>query len=124
MSIKKKKGQTYYDKKKNTISVHGWNYEIPVDQFSTSAQVLDWIAQLSGKLWMTDEMLGAFVREVDRVLFLQANYCSMGCDRGKQDAVKIAQSNSEYRERLDGISRERHIYTLAEALKETPHVTT
>lgn len=89
-----KKG-IHYNSKRNeiTINVNGCIYEIPLDRMKTSAQVLDWVAQLSGKVWMTNEALGAFVREIDRVLYLQNNYCSWGRSRGVVDAVTLAKQN-------------------------------
>lgn len=89
-----KKG-IYYNAKRNEIvvNVDGVPYEIGLDRMQTCSQVLDWIAQLSGKVWMSNESLGAFVREIDRVLFLQQNYCSWGHDRGKVNAIALAKSN-------------------------------
>lgn len=57
-------------------------YEIDLDRCSTSAQVLDWIAQVEGKMWATDRILAGLVRALDLVLSLQPTLCSFGVERG------------------------------------------
>lgn len=62
--------------------VHDSGYDIDVHDLSSCARVLDWIIQLSHKNWCSDADVGKLVRLMDRVLDLQANYCSRGIDRG------------------------------------------
>ena len=37
-------------------------YEVPLEECTTSAQVLDWIAQISKKTWVTDRVIASLVR--------------------------------------------------------------
>lgn len=52
----------------------------------TSAQVLDWVAQLSGKLWMSPRDLGLLVRGLDVVLHFQEMYCGGEVDHEVSEA--------------------------------------
>lgn len=54
------------------------DYDILLDGMTTSAAVLDWIAQISRKNWATPRVVGDLVRLLDVLLDLQANYCSFG----------------------------------------------
>jgi hypothetical protein len=56
-------------------------YEIDLERCRTSAEVLDWIAQVAGKTWATDEILGALVRRLNELLYLQELLCPCGQDR-------------------------------------------
>jgi hypothetical protein len=53
-------------------------YRIDLERCTTSAEVLDWIAQVAGKLWATAADVGDLVRALDDVLGLQANICGAG----------------------------------------------
>lgn len=53
-----------------------WVYVIDLDRCTTSAQVLDWIVQVSKKRWATPELIGQMVRLLDKELDLQHNICS------------------------------------------------
>ena len=65
------------------------SYEIDLEQMTTSAEVLDWIVQLNGKVWITAEDMGHFVELLDRLLYLQGRYCSGGTERGPVDVLTI-----------------------------------
>jgi hypothetical protein len=56
------------------------NYEIDLDRCTNSAEVLDWISQVSKKTWATSEMIGDLVLKIDEVLNLQKNICGWGVD--------------------------------------------
>lgn len=56
------------------------NYWIPIDDLKTSAQVLDWIAQVKQKSWAGDSCLAGLVRALDDCLNLQANFCGSGIE--------------------------------------------
>lgn len=60
-----------------------YNYEIDLEMCRNSNAILDWIAQLAGKEWVTDQMLGQLVRAFDDLFHLQANYCSHGMHKEK-----------------------------------------
>lgn len=66
-------------------------YWLDVGRFRTSGNVLDAIAQLSGKTWMTEEQLGHLVRALDEILKLQQNYCGGGSVRKVSPASVLKQ---------------------------------
>lgn len=53
-------------------------YEVDLERCRTSAETLDWVAQVAGKSWATDTIIADLVRALDDRLDLQANMCSMG----------------------------------------------
>ena len=60
-------------------SDHGdYLYEIDLDGCTTPAVVLDWLCQVAGKTWATDDVLAGLVRALDDVLHPQANLCGSG----------------------------------------------
>jgi hypothetical protein len=58
----------------------GGDYPINLDRFTSSAQVLDMIAQVSMKSWATPECVAGLVRAINDVLHLQGRLCSCGKD--------------------------------------------
>ena len=56
-------------------------YYVPLSDMRNSAEVLDWIVQISHKTWATSEIVGDFVKKLDALLDLQANYCSGGVEQ-------------------------------------------
>lgn len=65
------------------------DYWIPVGQLRTSAQVLDWVVQISQKNWATDACLGGLVLALDAILNLQANFCGSGIEQGGVGACHV-----------------------------------
>lgn len=59
----------------------GFKYYVPLENCLTSAQVLDWIAQVAGKTWITPPVIAGLVLAIDDVLQLQANLCSWGAHK-------------------------------------------
>jgi hypothetical protein len=59
----------------------GGVYPIDLETCNRSSEVLDWIAQITGKEWATDECIAGLVRALDDILDLQANLCSRGDDK-------------------------------------------
>lgn len=53
-------------------------YEIDLEDCTDSAQVLDWIAQLSHKQWCSAADIGDLVRALDDIFDLQAHFCPWG----------------------------------------------
>lgn len=53
-------------------------YEVDLEQCTTSAEALDWIVQVTMKVWATDTIIADLVRALDDMLDLQANMCGMG----------------------------------------------
>jgi hypothetical protein len=67
-----------------------YTYEVDLETCVTSAEVLDWICQISGKEWSTAAVLAGLVYALDDVLKPQAHLCSDG--RHKRMATsKIAE---------------------------------
>ena len=62
-----------------------WFYEVDLERCRTSAEVLDWIIQVSQKTWATDARLAGLVRALDEILNPQATLCSFGKERGPID---------------------------------------
>jgi hypothetical protein len=56
-------------------------YEIDLATCVNSAEVLDWIAQLDGKTWVSSTDLGNLVRLMKDLLQCQPNFCGGGIDR-------------------------------------------
>lgn len=54
------------------------DYEVDLEQCTTSAEVLDWIAQVATKPWATDEVIAGLVRALNDVLAPQEHLCSSG----------------------------------------------
>lgn len=57
-------------------------YEVDLDDCTSSAEVLDWICQVSSKEWADDAVVAGLVRALADVLEPQANLCSNG-DEGR-----------------------------------------
>jgi hypothetical protein len=64
-------------------------YDIDLERLTTSARVLDWIAQVASRPWASDRVIAGLVRALDAHLHLQANYCGQGVDRGPVNAAKV-----------------------------------
>jgi len=65
----------------NLTLVHDDGYDVDLERCRTSAEVLDWIAQVSGKDVVYDEKdVGHLVRALDEMLGLQARLCGGGQD--------------------------------------------
>ena len=72
------------------LSEHGrLKYEVDLEQCRTAAETLDWIAQIAGKKWTTDRIVGGLVRELDYRLSLQGNLCGGGKEGGPIEVPKI-----------------------------------
>ena len=48
-------------------------YEVDLERCATPGEVLDWIAQITGKTWGTVECVGHLARALDDLLHLQEN---------------------------------------------------
>ena len=56
-------------------------YPVDLEQFTTSAQVLDTIIQVAEKTWATDEVLAGLVRAINDLLRPQGTLCSSGTNK-------------------------------------------
>ncbi len=78
------------------IDVEGRSrYVIGVDGLSSSAPVLDIIVQVAKKPWASDALVGALVRELNKLLVLQGNYCTVGKDCASKSSQEIIELISE-----------------------------
>ncbi len=86
----------FFSRRNLTLTTHagGYAYALDLERFTTSAQVLDMVAQIAGKKWATDSVLSSLVRELNRLLHLQGNYCGSGVERGPVDVSVILRSGS------------------------------
>jgi hypothetical protein len=69
-------------------------YEVDLDRCLTSGAVLDWIAQVSQKIWCDDRMLAGLVRALDDVIHLQGRLCSFGGQRSITTAFIAARAKA------------------------------
>src|SRR3990167_2776780 len=56
-------------------------YEVDLESCRSSAQVLDWLAQVKQKTWCTSDDFAGMFDALDAVIDLQANMCSFGAER-------------------------------------------
>jgi hypothetical protein len=65
-------------------------YEIYLPELTSSAAILDFIAQISEKTWASREDVGNLVEAFDDLLTLRRNYCSGGQEtfRGNEVSIK------------------------------------
>ena len=85
-------GMWELDKEALVLTLHylgAPHYEVALRRCSTSAEILDWIAQVSAKSWATPEIIGELVLTLNDFLKLQANFCSCGTEVGHKSASKI-----------------------------------
>lgn len=57
---------------------HLHDYQVDLDECTTSSELLDWIYQLNTKSWIEPQDLGDFIRATDDILEPQAHLCSCG----------------------------------------------
>ncbi|MBM2826472.1 MAG: hypothetical protein HW403_536 [Dehalococcoidia bacterium] len=55
-------------------------YYVDLERCRNSAEILDWVAQVSDKSWASDADVGQLVRALNGLLHLQNNICSSGVD--------------------------------------------
>lgn len=53
-------------------------YGVTLEHCNSGAAIADWIFQVSKKSWCANELLGELVRELNRILDPQKNFCSWG----------------------------------------------
>jgi len=74
-------GQWEYDPKFLVLSHGLTGYEVDLERCGTSAQTLDWIAQISHKTWSSAEDVGQLVKAMDELLHFQSRLCGSGVPR-------------------------------------------
>jgi len=65
-------------------------YEVALERCNSSAAILDWIIQISQKLWITREDIGHLVEALDDIFTLQSNFCGSEYEHsdGKPDYAR------------------------------------
>jgi hypothetical protein len=70
-----------FDKQTLTLDLddqEGNFYEIDLTRCNSSAEILDWIAQVSRKSWATESIISSMVKTLDHVFGFQENLCGWG----------------------------------------------
>ncbi|UCC40405.1 MAG: hypothetical protein JSV96_02850 [Candidatus Aminicenantes bacterium] len=65
-------------------------YKVDLERCNSSAAILDWIVQISQKLWITREDIGYLVEALDEIFSLQSNFCGSEFEHsdGRPDYAK------------------------------------
>ena len=63
-----------------TLTHAMWDYYVDLEECCSSAEVLDWIAQVAHKGWASPSVLAGLVHALDDVFDVQARFCSGGRD--------------------------------------------
>ena len=79
------------DKDTLVLRHKGTNYEVYLDECNNSAQILDWIVQVSQKSWSTNDVIGELVRALDDILGIQGHFCGSGQSR-EANSKEIAEA--------------------------------
>lgn len=72
-------------------------YWVDLDRCKSSAEVLDWIIQVSEKTWCSDRVIADLVRSLDAYLEPQANLCSGGINKEIDDVREVIRNCIESR---------------------------
>ena len=80
-------GNWRYDSRLLVLTHVPHDYEIRLDECSTSAETLDWIFQVASKAWMTDKDTADLIHALHDILKPQVTLCSFGADK-KLDVKK------------------------------------
>jgi hypothetical protein len=81
-------GPWTYDPKSLVLRHETHKYEIDIEEWKTSAEVLDWIFQIFGKKWGDDAIIGLLQAIRDKIK-PQQNLCSHGREKGPIDVKKL-----------------------------------
>ncbi len=71
-------GQWGFDSKRLCLVFKDGLYEVNLEDMNTSAQMLDWIFQVSNKTWADRKDIGDLVQALEDLLHPQGNLCSGG----------------------------------------------
>ena len=72
-----------------------YRYGVELGTCTHSAEILDWVCQVAGKEFATDQVLAGLVRALDDILEPQERTCSMGVDRPARTADLLAHLRSQ-----------------------------
>lgn len=82
------------------FDVDGYDYEVDIEECTTSAEMLDWIFQINGKQWLKTEkenaeLIGRLVQAFDDLLNPQATLCSWGQEQGPINVRQVLVDHKE-----------------------------
>ena len=75
-------GPWKFDDKNLTLTHSHTDYEIDVEEWKTSAEVLDWIFQIQAKSWNDPVTMKGLIDAIEEIINPQANLCSFGTEKG------------------------------------------
>jgi hypothetical protein len=74
-----------------TLTLHGpYDYEIDIEEWTDSAEMLDWILQIANKTWCSPELLYQFVMAIEEICHIRFDNGAQGvfCPFGQSKTVK------------------------------------
>jgi hypothetical protein len=74
-------GNWMFDAKRYYLDYTNEQYDIDLSDLTDSARVLDWIAQVNGKAWMSPEDTGHLVEAINDIFHIQSSFCPGGVDQ-------------------------------------------
>jgi hypothetical protein len=77
------------------------NYEVALERFSSAAPMLDMIAQVRNKVFMTTTDVGDFVAALDDIFDIQSSLVPSGADRRIEDVPAFLRKRIAARARQD-----------------------
>lgn len=80
----KKYGKWQYNEKSRTLGYkvkNGYFYAFNLENITSSAQMLDWIMQINGKVWGKGQCVADLVEAFDDIFDPQDSLCSFGNDK-------------------------------------------
>ena len=75
-------GPWVFDRESLTLTHQPNGYEIDLERITTSAQMLDWIMQITGKRWGDVKTVGALCKAFEHIFSPQMTMCGQGTERG------------------------------------------
>jgi hypothetical protein len=78
-------GPWVYESEANRLVHAETQYDIWMGRCGTSAEVLDWIMQITNKAWADERTVAGLCRALNDLLCPQATLCSNGLERGPVD---------------------------------------
>ena len=90
---KKRKLHWRFNPKNLTLYTAKSDYEIDLEEIKNSASMLDWIFQIEGKTWGTDEVIAELLLFFSELFNPQGKLCSFGREQGPINPKKVISEN-------------------------------
>jgi len=105
----------FYDPKTYEVCERAGSYRIDLERCLTSAQLLDWIYQIRGKVWCSDVVLAEFVDIMYDILNPQGRLCSHGSSNHALSPAEVKKLGTEFQERqVCGVTHRRRFMGMKE----------